>query len=312
MKTFYGLNEFLRSRASFKKFAVTIGVFDGVHRAHKKLLEALVKRAKKKRLSTLVITFDPHPANILRPSKKVPLLISVKHRLRILEEMGVGYALVLRFNRNLARMAPAGFTRRILGKIRIGKIIVGRNFFFGRDKQGSLKKLKALAGIYGYTVGFIGTVKSSGQIISSTRIRDLILNGNLKKASRLLSRPVTVLGTVMGGEKKGRIMGFPTANIDPHHEVIPPAGVYAVKVKLNNRLHKGILNIGVRPTFAGRSVAREVTIEAHIFDFTKSIYGKDLEIMFLNKIRDEKKFKHRNALKVQIREDARRARRILR
>jgi riboflavin kinase/FMN adenylyltransferase len=314
MKTFYGLNNFLRSEYSSRRLFVTIGVFDGIHKGHQKIIKTLVKKARRKRLSSALITFDPHPMNILgQPGKGVPLLISLKHRLFLLEEMGIDFVIVLRFNKKLSRMPAWYFIRKILGKMRVDEIIVGRNFFFGRKRSGSLKDLKKFSGIYGYKVNFISDIKRSGKVISSTGIRNLILKGDLKSASHLLSRPVTVLGTVVKGKRYGRIIGFRTANIDPHHEAIPPSGVYAVRIKVRKRTYSGILNIGVKPTFVtGSFVDRDSTIEAHIFDFNKHIYGTDVVVMFVKGIRKERKFKDAAGLRAQIAKDEKYARRILR
>jgi len=312
MRTFYSLNNFLKSAASQNRFAVTIGVFDGVHRAHKKIIAGLVKKAKEKHLSTLVITFHPHPANILNPRRKVPLLISLKHRLRLLEELKVDYALVLNFDRKMAGMAAGGFLKNILEKIYISEIVVGKNFFFGKGKKGTLGILKKYSKKRKFGISAVKAVRSGKTTISSTWIRKLIIKGKLTPASRLLSRPVTVLGTVVKGEKRGRIIGFKTANIDPHHEAIPPSGVYAVKILLDKRVFCGILNIGIRPTFKEDS-QREVepTIEVHIFNFDKYIYGKDLEITFVKRIRAERRFKDTRSLARQIKNDAKRAKYIL-
>jgi len=313
MKTFYSLNEFLKSRRFPKKLVLTIGVFDGVHRAHQKIIRALVKRASSHALSSALITFDPHPVNVLHSPGKVPLLISFRHRLRLLEGMGLDYVIALRFNERLSRMSAADFIRRILGRFPISEIIVGKNFFFGKNKKGSLKDFKKFSGIYGYRVSVIPAIKASGKVISSTRIRNLVLNGALEKASKLLSRPVTVLGTVAKGYGRGRIIGYPTANIDPHHEAIPPSGVYAVRIKLHNRLHKGVLNIGTKPTFAKDASGRkEPTVEAHIFDFDNVIYGMDIEIEFIKKIRNERRFKDMHKLRQRIEKDEQYARRLLR
>jgi len=311
MRTFYSLNDFLKSKAHLKRCLVTIGVFDGVHCAHQKIIRAMVKKVKKKRLSTLLITFDPHPAHILNKAVRVPLLISLEHRLHLLNEMGLDYVIVLRFSKRLSRMSARDFVKNILNKIRIDEIIVGGNFFFGRYKKGKIPDLKRFSARYGYRVNIINALKSSGRVISSTWIRSLILKGDLKKASSLLSRPVGILGTVIKGHKRGRIIGFPTANINPHHEAIPPSGVYAVKIILDMRVYKGILNIGVKPTFKKSSEDREPTVEVHIFDFNNFIYGKELEVIFVKKIRREKKFKGVPALRKQIKEDARIARRFL-
>jgi len=313
MKVFYGLNDFLRSSVSSGKFAVTIGVFDGLHRGHQKIAKTLIKKASKRGLSALVITFDPHPANVLRGAKKVPLLISLKHRLRLLSEIGIDYAVVMRFTGKLSRMSAADFVKKILARINIEEIIVGSDFFFGRKRQGSPKALRRLSGLYRYRVSVVAGLRSSGKVISSTLIRGLILRGELKRASRLITRPVTILGTVIKGHQRGRIIGYPTANINPHHEAIPPAGVYAVKIKSGKKLYRGILNIGTRPTFAGcLPNSRESTIEVHIFNFKRCIYGRDLEISFVKKIRNERRFSAPARLSEQIKRDEKRARRIFR
>ena len=313
MKIFYSLNKFLNSGQRRKKFIVTIGVFDGVHRAHQIIIKTLMKKAKRKNLKTLLITFDPHPANISSLSKKVPLLISLKHRLRLLREMGLDNVLVLRFDRKFAKTSATKFIEKVLGKINIEEIIVGENFFFGNKKSGKVGDLERFSGSCGYRVSAQSAIKRSGKVMSSTWIRRLILEGNLKTASALLSRPVAVLGTVMPGNKRGRILGFPTANVNPHHEAIPPSGVYAVKIRLTaeGKLHKGILNIGVRPTFGGAHGDVEPTIEAHIFNFNKYIYGKGLEVIFVKRIRKEKRFESASELAKQIKKDEKRAREIL-
>jgi len=308
MKIFYSLNDFLKSRASSGRFAVTIGVFDGVHRAHRRVIKTVIKKAKAKHLSTLLITFNPHPANALIAPRKVPLLISLKHRLRLLREAGIENVLILHFDRKFREMPAADFIKKVLCKIKLGEITIGENFRFGKGQLGTLRNLEE----HGYTVDVVKTLKRSGLPVSSTRIRGLILSGNLKKAEKLLSASVVVLGTVIKGHMRGRIIGFPTANINPHHEAIPPSGVYAVKIKRKNRSYKGILNIGIRPTFTkSHSAPVDPTIEVHLFDFNKPLYGEDLEIIFVKKIREEKKFKDACALKEQIKKDENRARRLL-
>lgn len=313
MKIFYSLNNFLKKGVLSKQFALTIGMFDGVHCAHQKVIKTLVKEAKRRRLASVLVTFDPHPANVLRPSKKVPMLISLKHRLGLLEGMGIDCAIVLRFNRRLSRMSAEGFIKKLFGGIRIKEVTVGEKFFFGRNRQGSLEDLKKLRSFYGYRLSVIKAFKTGGKTVSSTRIRKLILDGKFEKASRLLSRPVSVFGTVIRGYRRGRIIGYPTANINPHHEAVPPSGVYAVRIKLEGRPHTGILNIGVRPTFMrGSCEDAEPTIEVHIFGFNEAIYGREIDIAFVKKIREEKKFRDTACLGKQIKRDEKRARDILR
>jgi len=304
MKIFYGLNKFLRSPASSGKFAVTIGVFDGMHLGHRKILNTLVKRAKSKRISTLLITFSPHPALLTRPGKKVPLIMSLKHRLALAEETGVDCALVMHFTRKLSNMSAEEFAKKVLARTGAKEIVVGENFFFGKKKKGSPEDLRRFARECGYLLNAEKTLKLRGLIVSSTNIRRLVSKGRLVEASRLLGRPFAVLGTVIRGTKRGRILGFPTANIDPHHEAIPPSGVYAVKVRYRRKSYKGIVNIGFRPTFKKKlPYYEEPGIEVHIFGFNRNIYGENLEIIFVKKIRNEKKFKNPALLRRQIARD---------
>ena len=311
MKIFYSLNKFKNSINYKNGVAATIGVFDGVHSAHQKVISEMKKRGNARNIPTVAITFSPHPAKVLTTKKNIPLLISVSHRLKLLLEAGADNIIVLKFDKKFAKINPTQFIDLIVRKLNIKELIVGDNFFFGSKKQGRIKDLKKLSKRYGYKVTVVKSRKSSGKVISSTRIRALIQEGNLKGAAKLLSRPVTILGTVVKGLKRGRFIGFPTANINPHHEAMPPSGVYAVKIRLGNKVHKGILNIGTRPTFHSYNEEPEPTIEVHIFGFKRSIYGKDLEILFVRKLREEKRFRNINLLKRQINKDVNITRSIL-
>lgn len=288
-------------KRQFRNPVITIGIFDGVHRGHKKIISALVKRAKKIKGTSIVITIYPHPAKLLHPKTAPPLLISLNHRIRLIEELGVDVLLMLKFTKYFSNLTAEDFIEKILvEKIGIKEIIIGSDFVFGKDKLGNTPFLKEARKKHGFKVTKIRILKSSGSLISSTRIRKLVTSGKLAKASNLLERPVSILGTVKKGAKRGRILGYPTANIDPHHEAIPPSGVYAVSVKFKEKIFGGVLNIGRRPTFYKDS---EPTIEVHIFNFKKSIYNEDLEIEFVKKIRNEVKFPSRAKLIAQIRLD---------
>ncbi|MFH1594542.1 MAG: bifunctional riboflavin kinase/FAD synthetase [Candidatus Omnitrophota bacterium] len=311
MRTFYKLNDFLKFVPSSYKCVATIGVFDGVHLAHQKIVRRVMGVAKMDNIKTLVITFNPHPTNVLNKSIKVPLLISLKHRLRLFDETGIDYALVLQFNKRFARMQPGDFIKKVLGRMHLCELIVGRNFLFGNKKRGTFADLVRFSKDHDFKISAVGTYRSSGKAISSTRIRRLILNGELKRASKLLSRAVTVLGTVVKGYKRGRLIGFRTANIDPHHEAIPPSGVYAVRIRFEGKRLKGILNIGVKPTFNDSNKKIDPTIEVHIFNFNKVIYGKDLEIEFVRRIRGERRFKDAHSLRLQIERDEELSKNIL-
>jgi len=275
--------------------AVTIGIFDGVHKGHQVILKKALKEAKRSRLKSVVITFDPHPVNVLNPSAKIPLLMSLGHRVRLIKKMGVDYFFVERFTKSFSKLSPEGFIKNILiDKLNLKALVTGENFLFGFKEKGDVRLLKRLSKLYNFKLYSVPPLKIEGGYVSSTRIRKAIKRGDLLLASKLLGRPVTILGAVVKGKSLGRKIGFPTANIDPHHESIPPSGVYSVDVALDGdrKLYRGILNISLHKI-----------IEAHIFNFNKDLYGRDIEVIFRKKIRDEKKFKSLKALKKQIQLD---------
>ncbi|NQT23299.1 MAG: bifunctional riboflavin kinase/FAD synthetase [Candidatus Omnitrophica bacterium] len=293
-----------RELPHINKPMAAIGIFDGAHKGHQKLLSALVKRARYKNKKAVVITFSPHPYKILHPHKSPPMLFSLAHRLRILGNLGVDIVFVLRFTRRIASLSPEAFVERYLVKgLDIGELFVGDNFKIGHGRTGGLKQLKRFSAKYNFKLNVIPCRKINQKLISSTLIRKLLIEGNLKGAAARLGRRASILGTVVRGDRRGRIIGYPTANLDLHHEAVPPAGVYVVLVKYNGKNYKGVLNIGFCPTFKKR--ARERTVEVHIFGFKKTIYGADLEIVFLKKIREERHFHNREHLRLQIKKDLR-------
>jgi len=284
-----------------KKIAATIGIFDGVHKAHQRILKKLCQEARKDKLKSIVITFHPHPQKVLNPKVNIPFLMSLEHRIKLIKEAGIDSCRVIKFTKKFAKLSPEDFIRNLLiDKARLKTLIVGRDFLFGFKQKGGIDLLKKLSKKYNFKLYPINPIKIKNKMVSSTAIRKAIEKGDLKFASFMLGRPVSILGTVIKGRGVGKKIGFPTANINPHHESIPSAGVYAVDVKINKKLHKGILNIGTRPTF---TKDKDPTIEIHIFNFRKNIYGRDLEIIFKRKIRNEKKFSSPKALKRQISSD---------
>lgn len=295
----------------FKGTVLTIGVFDGVHVGHRKIIKVCVARSRKLGIDSVVLTFDPHPLKVLHSRSVVPSLISLDHRIRLIRELGVDITAVLNFTKAVAGLTPEQFVKKILvERFRVKEVCVGEDFRFAKSGKGDIDVLRRLGERYGFRVKAITHVRMGGRIVSSSLIRKTIIGGDLRRARRLLGRPVSVLGTVVRGANLARELGYPTANINPHHEVVPPSGVYAVLVNLGNRRLKGVLNIGVKPTFYS-SRDLEPSIEVHIFDFNKKIYGKDIEVLFVKKIRPEVKFKSREALMKRIMKDTGIARRIL-
>ena len=309
MKIIRGLKELNRR---IKGSVVTIGVFDGLHAGHVVIIKKVVAFAKKNSLSSVVVTFDPHPLNVLEPHSKTPSLISLGHRIKLIKELGADILVIVKFTRSFSRMSPEKFIKNILvDKLRAKQIYVGENFYFGKGAGADAEILRRLSKRHGVNITAVNPIKVSGHIASSSLIRELILKGKLGKAAGLLGRPVSVFGTVVKGSGIARELGCPTANINPHHEVIPPRGVYAVRAKFGNKMFDGIVNIGFRPTFYSPR-DEEPTVEVHLFGFKGNLYNIDVEVYFIKKMRDERKFRSREMLVRQIKADMALARKITR
>ncbi|MDD5495751.1 MAG: bifunctional riboflavin kinase/FAD synthetase [Candidatus Omnitrophica bacterium] len=309
MKVIHGLKNI---KHPIKASVLTIGVFDGVHAGHRAIIKAVVKRAEELNLESVVLTFDPHPSKVTHPGSIAKSLISLDHRIRLIEALGVETLLILKFTAALSKVPADHFARKVLAETLGAKeIFVSENFYFGKGADSGIGSLKRVGNKMGFRVRVVPPVKMAGHIVSSSRIRSLIMEGELRRAAGLLGRPVSILGTVVKGHRRGRILGFPTANINPHHEAIPPSGVYAVRIKFGKKRLNGLLNIGIRPTFHKNEGFNEPTIEVHIFNFDKKIYGRDLELTFVKKLRNEKKFATAEELIAQIREDEKAAHRVL-
>jgi riboflavin kinase/FMN adenylyltransferase len=299
MKVIHGV----KGAGKFPRPVVALGVFDGLHRGHRNILEAAVKKAKQIKGTSLVLTFFPHP-------QAKESLYSLEHRLRLIAELGVDVCIVVKFSRSFAKISAHDFIVTILvEKIRANFVYVGRNFRFGRCAFGDYRLLVKEAKAYKFGVKIFNVVKSGALTISSTAIRKLIKSSEIEKAQELLGRRVSVLGTVIRGSRLGRLLGFPTANIKAHHEVIPPAGIYAVQIVFSKKKYNGVCYIGKRPTIRPKN--KMTGIEVHIFDFYKNIYGKVLEIQFVKLIRKDQKFSNLKDLSAQIQKDIISCRKIL-
>lgn len=299
MKIIYGINNIGR----VKRPVIAMGVFDGVHRGHKEVLNAAVGKARKIKGTSVALTFWPHP-------QKQGSLYSLEHRLRLISELGVDLCIVINFSRHFSGIKAKDFIKNILvDKICAKYIYVGDDFRFGKNTEGDLCLLGNLGKIYGFKAKGFKIIKSEGKPISSTLIRSLIKNGEIKRAQGLLNRPVSIFGSVIKGTALGRILGFPTANINPHHEVIPARGIYAVKVILGKSKLKGVCYIGKRPTIISKN--KKINIEVYIFNFNRNIYGKYLEIQFVKRIRPDEKFPSLAFLANQIKKDVHSAKKIL-
>ncbi|MBU1999169.1 MAG: bifunctional riboflavin kinase/FAD synthetase [Candidatus Omnitrophota bacterium] len=293
MRVIYGVNKIRK----FPNPVVALGVFDGVHLGHKRILQEAVSTAKKIKGTSIILTFDPHP-------QSEDSICSLEHRLNLISRIGLDVCIVIRFDKRFSQVTARDFMVKILyRRINPRYLLVGKNFTFGRNAQGDFNLLKKFSQRYNFKLKAFDIVKIGSRPVSSTYIRNLILAGKLNEAGRLLSRPVNILGEVARGESLGKVLGFPTANIDPHHEIIPPSGIYIVKVHLANRIFKGVCYIGKRPTFKNTGLRLKNNIEVHILNFHKNIYGKKIEIHFFDKIREDKRFKSAVELAKQIKKD---------
>lgn len=294
----------------FKRCVVAAGFFDGVHIGHRKVIKKSKELARRLHAKNLVLTFEPHPLKVFPlPSSELRLLTSLAHKLKLLEDLGVDGCLVVKFTKSFARTTPLGFVRKILTEgLAARKVCVGSNFTFGRNKSGDVETLKRIGSRFGLKVEVVKPAKANNQVVSSSLLRSFISRGELEKANRCLGRRFSIFGKVVKGKKRGRLIGYPTANIKPYHEVIPPRGVYSVRIKWGYRgIYSGILNIGKRPTFGG-GFEKEPVVEVHIFDFDCQLYGEELEVFFGRKIREEIKFSGKEDLIRQIKKDERLAR----
>ncbi len=289
---------------------LAIGVFDGVHLGHRAVLHQALEDARAARGRAVAVTFDPHPAKVLRPEKSPRLLTATEHKLRLIRGLGIEWILVIPFTAEFAATPPEDFVLRLHAACRpLREICVGHEWCFGKGRAGNLEMLRKMGDQLGFDEIGVPAVHAGGEIVSSTAIRGAVESGDLARAALLLGRNYSILGTVVRGAQLGRSLGFPTANLSAHNEQFPPNGVYAVTAVLNGQSLKGVVNLGVRPTIA--SASGERILELHLFDFDEEIYGEEIEVTFRKILRPEQKFPSLEALKAQIATDIGTARRLL-
>ena len=293
----------------FRGSFVSIGNFDGVHLSHQFICRKLASEAKQAGTKSLVITFDPHPKMILHPNIRPFFLITtLDEKLERLAACGIDGVLVIPFTMDYSKTTAEEFVHNFLGrKLAIGKIIIGHDYTFGRGKKGNSDYLIAAGRDMGFAVEVVDAVKSGNDIISSTLIRKSIIEGNLKKAAVLLGRYYNVAGKVVTGFGRGVTLGFPTANIEPEKELLPPPGIYAAFVDAEEKRYQAVLNIGAKPTFEDYTFSFEV----HLLDFSGDLRGKRINTDFVEKLRDIVKFDSPETLKKQIAADVEKAKTIL-
>lgn len=288
---------------------LTLGIYDGVHLGHQKIIRRVVERAKEIGGMSCVVTFDPHPREVLMPDTAPDLLTSTKKKIELLKALGLDAVCLIRFTREFAQVEARKFVKDFLiNTLRTRAIVEGYDWRFGKGRKGDVELLREIGKDNGYEVEQVDGVVIDGQIVSSTLIREMVLEGDLDKAAAYLGREYSITGDIVEGSRMGREIGFPTANIEPHHEAIPPNGIYAVRVDVAGERKNGTLNIGVRPTVTEE---KKRTIEVHIMDFYRDIYNEEIEVTFVERLRDEKKFPSVEALTDQIKKDVEKARRVL-
>ena len=286
---------------------LAVGAFDGVHLGHQAVISTSARHAREAGGTPVVVTFDPHPAKVLRPNSAPHLLTATQHKIALIRNLGVAHLLVQHFDRQFAATPPEDFVQQLVKHARpLREICVGHEWSFGKGRAGNLALLKQLGTTYDFDVIGVQAVTVNGEVVSSTAIRRAIADGDLIKATQMLGREYTILGTVKMGEKLGRKLGFPTANLSAHSEQFPPDGVYVAEARLAGALYHGVANLGYRPTVSAGKPER--LLELHLFDLNRDIYGEEIEVRFLRYLRPEQKFENVEALAAQIARDVAQAR----
>jgi riboflavin kinase / FMN adenylyltransferase len=286
--------------------ALTLGVFDGLHIAHQTIIRKVVERARETGLAATVVTFDPHPRAVLRPETSPPLLQTFEQKMEGIERLGIEQVVVLSFTRELARVTARDFlTDTIFGRLDAREVYLGHGFAFGHNREGRFDLLKQVAEGLGRVAGEVPEMMIHNRRVSSTMIRRLLGAGRVNLARRMLARPYGIESCVIEGRGVGKSqVSFATANLKPHNTVTPANGVYVTLTLVEGAWHRSITNIGHRPTMGGDA---EVTIESHVMDFDRQIYGEKIRVRFLHRLRDERKFESPDMLRAQIELDYKRA-----
>ncbi|MBC7899184.1 MAG: bifunctional riboflavin kinase/FAD synthetase [Saprospiraceae bacterium] len=301
MKIFHGTENANIARPT----VVTLGVFDGLHLGHQRIMQTVVERAKAINAVSTAITFDPHPRSVLHPQSAPPLLQTLDQRLANFEVLGIEQAIVIPFDLKFAQMDATEFLSDIVrDRLHAKEVYLGKGFEFGKDRGGNIELLRKVSRELGFFADEVDEVRLRGERISSSRIRNLLADGKVNLVRRMLGRPYGVEGVIIRGNRRGHTIGFPTANLKPHNRVIPRFGVYATATLVDGTWRRSITNIGVRPTFENEA---EPSIETYLFDFDGDLYGDVLRVRFLHRIRDERKFNGIDELKAQIEKDTARA-----
>ena len=301
----------LISSVQFNQPIVTLGTYDGVHLGHQEIIRGMVKRAKENGQESVLLTFDPHPRMVLYPdSHSVRLIDTVEEKLVKLEKLGLDTVILFPFTMKFSRLTAVEFVRDILvGQIGVKEMVVGYDHHFGKNREGNFQQLKELGNLYDFSVNEIQAVSTGEVTVSSTKIRKALAAGEMNLVTRFLGEPFKLTGEVIHGNKLGRTIGFPTANlkIDQTTKMLPEIGVYAVRVQLNDRNFEGVMNIGKKPTVQQSDL---ISVEVFLFEFAEEIYGELLTVTIFDRLRGEQRFGSVEELKQQLKKDEQNARSV--
>lgn len=308
LKVYYSLEEV----PAIKNPVVTLGTYDGVHQGHQQIIDFLNKSAKRINGETVLFTFHPHPRMVIHPDDhNLELIQDIDRRIECLADAGIDHLILFPFTKDFSRISATEFVRNILvNALNVKLLTIGYNHHFGRNREGNIDLLKELAPVYNFEVEEIPAFRLDELSVSSTKIRNALKSGDIKTANEYLGRPFRFKGRVVHGDQLGTKIGFPTANIGDviDYQIIPKSGVFAVKAKIDGAIFDGMLNIGTRPTVTN---SMERRLEVHLFDFNRDIYGEEMELFLLDRIRDEKSFDSVESLKIQLQKDEVNSRRII-
>jgi riboflavin kinase/FMN adenylyltransferase len=286
---------------------LALGNFDGLHRGHLKIIERVKRGAAEHGGTPMAMTFDPHPPRVVRPDKAPPLLMTKPQRLEALHRAGIACVAVVRFTHEFSQWDPETFVHNVLVDwLHVSEVWVGANFLFGRGRAGNFSLLRTLGQQYGFRADKIDPVRYKDFVVSSTRIRRLVTEGRVDEAGALLGHSYYIDGTVIEGRRRGRELGFPTANLATDNELLPPHGIYATVLDVDGVVHAGLTNIGTRPTFD----ESDTTVETYLLKYSGDLYGKRVRLSFVQRLRDERRFEDVDALRAQMQADERWAERL--
>ena len=295
MQVFENILEYKPSRESI----VTIGTFDGVHIGHRKIITDMVAKGKKENLLTILLTFFPHPRMVLQKDSNIKMIDTINEKKNIFKKLGVEVLIIQPFTKDFSRMSAVKFTRDILvNSLKVSKLMIGYDHRFGRNREASIQTLKGFGLDYNFKVDEIPAQDIESISVSSTKVRNAIISGDFKLVNKFLSRPFNLSGKIIKGDKLGRKIGYPTANLKifEKYKLKPQNGVYLIRTKLKKQTYFGMMNIGIRPTIS----AKNNQIETHLFNFNENLYGLEMTLEILEKIREEKKFESIEKLKIQL------------